>query len=179
MKKTFAVVLITIVVGALIYAITLYMPLNGFGFAWSTNFLLMIGAFTFTETYKVQLESPYFEEKDWERRGKLYTSLGINFYRKLLVWVGWEKNRKKTAPVKKDLDALTRLHYHTKQSEVGHLVIFIIVLGITGYVSFVFGIVGAIWLIITNILLNLYPVFLQRYNRPRIERAMKLSQLRK
>lgn len=36
----------------------------------------------------------------------------------------------------------------------------------------------SLWLLILNVLLNLYPIFLQRYNRPRIERAINLSNRR-
>jgi hypothetical protein len=54
----------------------------------------------------------------------------------------------------------------------------IIVLGFNIFVAFKFGILKSLWLLILNILLNLYPVLLQRYNRPRIERAINISKRR-
>src|SRR5690606_20191588 len=99
-----------------------------------------------------------------------------NLFRKLLVQIGWEKLNKKSSPVAKDTRALLNLHYQTKKSELGHLIIFLIVLGFNVFVALKFGIVKSIWLLVLNILLNLYPILLQRYNRPRIERAICLSE---
>jgi len=140
--------------------------------------MLMMCVFIFTETLKSRLASPYYNEKDWELKGKLYEFLGIHFFRKLLVWFGWEKLNKKSNPVEKNTDALIHLQYRTKQSELGHLIILVIVLGFSIFVAFKFGIIESLWLLLLNILLNLYPIFLQRYNRPRLERAIKLSRHR-
>ncbi|WP_354028292.1 hypothetical protein [Chitinophaga sp. OAE865] len=133
---------------------------------------------TFTETLKGQLTSSYYNEKTWERRGKIYEFLGINLFRKLLVLIGWEKLNKKSNPIKKDTQALIQLHYRTRQNELGHIIIFIVVLGFNIFVAFKYGFLKSLWLLILNILLNLYPVLLQRYNRPRIERAIALSKRR-
>lgn len=132
----------------------------------------------FTETLKSELTSTYYNDKTWELKGKIYESFGINFFRKLLVWIGWEKLNKKSNPVQKNTKALLHLHYQTKQSELGHIIIFVIVMGFHIFVAFKFGILKSLWLLILNILLNLYPILLQRYNRPRIERAIKLSKRR-
>lgn len=135
----------------------------------------MLCVFTFTETQKGQLTSSYFNEKVWERRGEIYESVGIGLFRKILVWIGWERLNKKSAPVEKNTDALMNLNYQTKKAELGHLIIFFIVLGFNVFVAFKFGVLKSLSLLILNVLLNLYPIFLQRYNRPRIERAINLS----
>jgi len=178
MRKFLSLSLIVIITIALIYTLVLYIGVKGFAFAWALNFLLMACVLTFTETLKGPLSSSYFHEKSWEKRGKIYQSFGIHFYRKLLVWIGWEKLNKKSNPVEKNIEALMRLHYKTKQSELGHLIILIIVLGFNIFVAYQFGLSKSIWLLILNIIFNLYPIFLQRYNRPRIERAVKLGQRR-
>ena len=175
MRKILLLVLIVIVTGALVYALVHFIGMQGFAFAWALNFLLMAGVQAFTETLKSKHTSAYYKEKPWERKGKIYESFGINFYRKLLVWIGWEKLNKKTKPVEKNSKALMHLHYQTKQSELGHLIIFIVVLGFNVAVAFKFGILKSLWLLVLNVLLNLYPILLQRYNRPRIERAIGLS----
>jgi len=175
MRKTLLLVLIPIITIALVYALIHFIGMQGFAFAWALNFLLMACALTFTETLKSQLNSPYFKDKTWERNGKIYEYFGINLYRKLLVWIGWEKLNKKSSPVEKNRAALLHLHYRTKHSELGHIIIFLIVLGINVFVAIRFGIAQSFWLLILNVLLNLYPIFLQRYNRPRIERAINLS----
>lgn len=175
MKKIVTLVFIAIATAGLVYALVHYIGMEGFSFALALNFMLMACVLAFTDTMKSQLNSPYFNEKTWEMRGKTYESLGIDFYRKLLRWTGWEKLNKKSKPVEKNTKALIYLHYRTKQDELAHIIIMVIVLGFNVFVAFKFGVLKSLWLLILNILLNLYPVFLQRYNRPRIERAINLS----
>ncbi|MCT2564736.1 hypothetical protein [Chryseobacterium herbae] len=178
MKKLFILACIVIVTIGLTYALVHYIRMDGFSFALALNFLLMACVLTFTETLKSPLNSSYFNEKVWEKRGKIYESLGINIFRKSLVKIGWEKLNKKSKPVEKNTEALMNLHYRTKQDELGHLIIMFIVLGFTIFVACKFGILQSLWLLILNILLNIYPIFLQRYNRPRIARAVILSRRR-
>lgn len=175
MKKTLTLIFIVIVTISSVCALVYYIRMDGFAFAWALNFLLMLGVLAFTESLKSQLTSAYYNEKGWERRGKIYEHVGINFFRKLLVWIGWEKLNKKSAPVEKNTNALMNLRYQTKKAELGHVIILFIVLGFNVFVAFKFGVFKSLWLLILNVLLNLYPIFLQRYNRPRIERAINLS----
>lgn len=178
MKKNLILICIVIITTALLYLLVQYIKMTGFSFALALNFMLMACVLTFTEALKSEFNSPYFNEKPWEKRGKIYESFGIHFFRKLLVGIGWEKLNKKSKPVEKNAKALTYLHYRTKQDELGHLIIMLIVLGFTVYAAFRFGILQSLWLMTLNILLNVYPVFLQRYNRPRLERAINLSKRR-
>ena len=132
----------------------------------------MIGALFITQTLQPKLESTYFNSKKWESEGKKYKWLGIHGFRKVLVWVGWEKLNKASNPVKKSLDALKHLEYSTRQSEFGHLIIFFIVLFLTIIVGFYYGFKRTIWLLILNVVLNAYPVVVQRFNRPRLLKAI-------
>lgn len=160
------------------YLLVQYSGMQGFLFAWVLNFLLMMCVLMFTETLKSPLTSSYYNQKGWEKGGKVYETLGINLFRKVLVWVGWEKLNKKSNPVEKDTNSLTQLHYKTRQSELGHLIILGIVLGFTIFVAYKYGVLASLWLFVLNIVLNLYPIFLQRYNRPRLARAINLSKQR-
>jgi len=174
MQKTILLSLIILVTLALTYGIVVYIGVIGFLFAWILNFMLMMCVLLFTETLKSNLASDYFNGKQWESKGKIYEKIGINLYRKLLVLVGWEKLNKKANPVKSSLEALTHLEYRTKQSELGHVIIFFIVLGFTIYVAAKFSFTESLWLLFLNVIINVYPIFLQRYNRPRLKRAIEL-----
>ncbi|RQO65939.1 hypothetical protein DBR43_27210 [Pedobacter sp. KBW06] len=178
MKKTLTLILIAIITIGSIYALVVYIKMDGFSFAWILNFLLMLFVVFFTDALKSPLASPYYNEKGWEQRGKIYEHLGINLFRKLLVWIGWEKVIRKTNPIEKNTNALMNLYYRTKKSELDHLIILVIVLGFNIFVAFKFGLIKSLSLLILNVLFNLYPIFLQRYNRPRIKRALNLSQRR-
>ena len=85
MKKNLILVLITILSIGLVCALVRYVRVDSFAFAWALNFLLMFCVLAFTETLKSQLASPYYIDKGWERKGKVYEFFGINFFRKLLV----------------------------------------------------------------------------------------------
>ena len=178
MGKNILLILIILLTIGITYGLVRYMGVEGFLFAWALNFMLMMCASMFTETLKPGFTSDYYKEKAWERKGKLYEKLGVNTFRKLLVLVGWEKLNKKANPVQKNLNALTHLEYRTKQSELGHVIIFFIILGFTAYVAIKYAFTESLWLVFLNVILNVYPVLLQRYNRPRLQRAIKLMKYR-
>jgi hypothetical protein len=175
MKKTLSLILIISFTVGLVYVLAKYYRTDGFLFAWQLNFLLMFSTHIFTQTLKSPLTSSYFNEKSWEQKGKIYEYFGVNFFRKLLVIIGWEKVIRKSNPIEKNTNALTNLHNQTKHSEMSHLIILFIVLGFNVFVAFKFGLLKSLWLLILNSVFNLYPIFVQRYNRPRIGRAMNLS----
>ncbi|SHN09247.1 hypothetical protein SAMN04488057_106177 [Cyclobacterium lianum] len=151
-----------------IIAVGIWQGLHTFVFAWVLNFLLMTGVLAFTETFQPKLNMTWFDSKKWEADGKIYKRFGVDLFRKLLVWVKWEKLTKAANPIKKDRETLTKLAYKTRQSEFGHAIIFIIVLIFGIVVAFSYGFRQSVWLLLLNILLNLYPIALQRYNRPRL-----------
>ncbi|QJW90501.1 hypothetical protein HNV11_14495 [Spirosoma taeanense] len=175
MTKYVVLPAVLLVAALTIVAVAMWRGMNSFVFAWILNFMLMMVVLSFTQTFKPQLASTYYRPQPWEADGKVYTWLGVNVYRKLLVWVGWEKANKATNPVKKKLDALTHLEYTSRQSEFGHLIIFFAVLAVTLLVGVTSGLSETVWLISLNVLLNLYPIFVQRYNRPRLLRAIQRS----
>lgn len=178
MRKTLTLILISILTIGSICALVKYVKIDTFAFAWALNFLLMLFIVFFTDALKSPFNSSYYDQKEWEQRGKLYESFGVNFFRKILVWIGWEKIIRKSSPIEKNTTALANLYYRTKKSEFEHLIILIIVLGFNVFVACKFGFIKSLSLLILNLLLNLYPVFLQRYNRPRIARALNLSKRR-
>ncbi|PVY43110.1 glycosyl-4,4'-diaponeurosporenoate acyltransferase CrtO family protein [Pontibacter virosus] len=158
----------------MIAAIAYLQGFTSFTFAWVLNFMLMMAVSSPMQMFKPVLKAKYFDVKVWENDGKVYKWVGVHAFRKLLVWVGWEKLHNAVNPVKKDLQALRQLEYNTRQSEFGHLVIFFIVLAFTVGVTFREGIAQSLWLISLNVLLNVYPILVQRYNRPRLQRAIQV-----
>ncbi|MDO6390151.1 hypothetical protein Q4E40_08440 [Pontibacter sp. BT731] len=174
MLKYLSTFLIFLFAVSMIAAIAYMQGFTSFTFAWVLNFMLMMGVSSIMQTFKPGLNAKYFDVKGWETDGKVYKWLGVHAFRKLLVWIGWEKLHKAVNPVKKDLQALNKLEYNTQQSEFGHLVIFFIVLAFFVGVALREGIGQSLWLIFLNVLLNLYPILVQRYNRPRLQRAIQV-----
>jgi len=121
--------------------------------------------------FNFPLSSSYFKPRKWEKKSSIYTYLGVPHFKKLLVLTGWEKITRKENPIKKDSKTLKSLVYYCRSSELGHSVIAAIVLVNTIAVSM--SVADAKWLLLTNILLNIYHVMLQRFNRQRYERLRK------
>lgn len=173
----YIILLLSIIISLIvIYVISVWKGLDSFLFAWILNFMLMISVFSMTQTLKPKLTSSYYNAKKWEKEGIIYQFLGVNLFRKMLVWIGWEKLNKKVNPVKKSIDSLLRLEYGTRQSELGHLIIFFIVLAINIFVAIKFGFVRSLWLLILNLILNFYPIIVQRYNRPRLKKVINAKE---
>jgi len=175
MRKYLLLLLPLTISSLAIYGVAVWKGMDSFLFAWILNFMLMMCLLSLTQTLKPKLTSNYYATKQWENGGRIYRYIGVNLFRKILVWIGWEKLNKKTNPVEKSLNSLSALEYGTRQSEFGHLVIFMIVLVITVFVALKFGLSKAWWLLGLNLILNFYPIILQRYNRPRLKRAMLLG----
>lgn len=126
---------------------------------------------------KPELKSSYFNCHRIEDDGRIYKYLGVHFFRKLLVLSGWERSRKKETPIRKSLILLEYYEYRTRTSEFGHVIIAIIISIISIYVCRVYSFKESVWLIFLNIVLNIYPIIVQRYNRPRVRRVINQSKL--
>lgn len=153
------------------YLTGIYLSFTGFAFAWVLNFVLMAWYTYLDALFGWKYDSSYFHSKDLEKNGAVYKYFGVHLYRKLLVIIGWEKISRKDAKITKSRSSIALAEAKSRNSEVGHSLIFIIVAVITLVVSS--NLREALWLIILNLLLNVYPVFVQRYNRPRYNRLLQ------
>ncbi len=172
MGKYLKLTLIVIATALAVLFVFLKKGAHSFLFAYILNFALMLAVSSYTNIFKPQLRSNYYNSKNWEANGTIYKWFGINLFRKLLVLIGWEKIIKAAYPVKKNLDAIKQREYSTRQSEFSHLVIFIIVLVVNIVVAINYGLGKSLSLLILNIIFNVYPVMLQRFNRPRLQKVL-------
>ena len=172
MRKFVLFLFICLATVVLLYYIILWRGPQSLVFAWVLNLLLMILFLNLGETFNLKLTSSYFGAKTWEKEGNIYHYFGINFFRKLLVYTGWEKLNKAVNPVNKNLKSLLHLELGTRKSEFFHLMIFIIVMGFNIFVVINDGFAQSLWLLFLNMLLNFYPVILQRFNRPRLQKLI-------
>ncbi len=147
---------------ALIWAFLLCLYITGIfafmGFAYATHQLL---------------PRRYFTLKNPRRLQQAYRSLGVEYYKKMLLWAYWGRRKNRQKYFDGSRQGLKNLVYQTKQSEVGHAAAFITILGVSLLLLFHNRVVVFIGMSIINIMGNLYPVILQRYHRLRIERLSK------
>ncbi|SKC20665.1 hypothetical protein SAMN05660293_05697 [Dyadobacter psychrophilus] len=150
-----------------------YLDVTTAPFSFGFNFALMFWFAILEFQLKPALDSPYFDPWPFEKQGKLYRILGVEWYRTILTKSGWEKVRQQQTPIKKGIDSFEAYERATRVAESGHLIVAIIVLIVTGYVLFAYSLRDTRWLILFNVLLNIYPVLLQRYTRPRLRRMIE------
>lgn len=146
--------------------------ITSFSFNLNLNFCLMIWFTIIEAPLRLPLRSAYFNEQPFEKGGRIYLFWGVTGFRKLLRSIGWEKATRRNFPLGKTYAALQQCERSTRVSELGHTLIAIIVLGITAYVCLRYTVVESVWLLLLNVLLNLYPILVQRYNRPRYRRVL-------
>lgn len=172
------IIVIIATCGIGIFILFPFISMNSLSYSITLNFLLMIWM-SIVETLLIpELKSSYFNSHPIEAEGKIYKYFGVHYFRKLLLLIGWEKSRKKETPIRQSLILLEYYEYRTRASEFGHGIIAIIIAFVTLYVAVVYSFKAIIWLIILNVLLNLYPIMTQRYNRPRVLRVIKRLKLK-
>lgn len=179
-KNTFLkwIIVLTSTCGAGLFILFPFIDMSSLLYSITLNLLLMIWMSIVETLLILELKSSYFDSHPIEVEGKIYKYIGVDFFRKILVLSGWEKSRKNENPIRKSLTSLEYYEYRTRTSEFGHSIIAIIIVVITVYVCMAYSYKDTIWLIFLNILLNIYPITVQRYNRPRVRRVIKKLKLK-
>lgn len=122
------------------------------------------------------LPKSYYRLKNIERLKFLYSILGVRIFQKFLLLTFYRKKENKkyfngTKSGIKDFD------YNTRQSEFGHLIAFILIelLAITFLVKNLT--ILFLWIQPLNLLMNFYPIVLQRFHRIQTEKILnKINQ---
>jgi hypothetical protein len=152
-------------------------PVAHWGFAISVNFLFM-ACFTliFGVLHSPAYGSDYFKARAFERDGEIYRRFGSSLFRSMLGSSGWHRLTWGSRPLSGTLKSLQDFEYRTKGSELVHLLTMICVAGVTVYVGWRHSLRDTLWLVPSNVLLNVYPVLLQRHNRPRVAGLIRRKQ---
>jgi uncharacterized membrane protein len=179
-KNTFSKWIIVLVAtgGVVLFILFPFMSMSSISYSIALNFILMIWMSIIQTLLKLELKSSYFNSHPFEDEGRIYKYFGVHLFRKLLALSGWERSRKKETPIRKSLIILEYYEYRTRASECGHRIIAIIIAFISVYVCIAYSFKETIWLIFFNIFMNIYPIIVQRYNRPRVRRVINKLKLR-
>ena len=114
--------------------------------------------------------SKYYDPQPFERRGYLYEWLGIRLFKRL-VRRGPLAMFSPTLrlPQEQTTPALLALDNEMRKAETGHVIIFVLLFGFVGYALLQGWLDAVVWLLAFNILINGYPIMLQRYNRIKLQ----------
>ena len=133
------------------------------------NFLqvwdLMLVGFLFFQTFKyVRMPANFYLQKKHESKN-YFKYLGVNLFRLLLINSFFRHLNKRVYLKGKPKEYLITFIEETKQSETSHIISGIFPLSIQ-LLYLKYGLIEHfIWLSIFNLILNLYPLLLQRMNR--------------
>jgi hypothetical protein len=135
--------------------------------------LYVTGIFAFVgfvfPTHRI-IPQNYYQLKDPDRLVRIYDSLGLNYFKNMLLFLFWGRRKNKTKYFNGLRSGIENFRYKTKQSEFGHLAALISILIISVMLFWKGYVLLTIWMNILNLFGNLYPILLQRYHRMRIEK---------
>jgi hypothetical protein len=145
--------------------------LDAFGFrspvfAFLLNWLAMSWVALAGQAIPFALPASYYDIKDFERTGRVYERLGVPLFKKL-VRRGPLAIFSPTLrfPKAKTIAALQHLDHEMRKAEAGHVFVFLLMLVFSSYALLNAWFDAAGWMLAFNVLINGYPIMLQRYNR--------------
>jgi hypothetical protein len=145
------------------------------GFAFGVNWILMAWAISLGRVLESRsgswnglshrLPACYYVTRPFEKGGRVYDRLGVHWYRRLLRPLLWSMN---PALLKSQRGARQAMIRATHDPEAGHLIIFVVIIGITVWALVSGWWDTAAWLLLFNLLHNGYPVLSMREVRARL-----------
>src|SRR6516162_6229747 len=149
------------------------------GFAFGINWILIAWAIWLGRILESQsgawdgltrLPASYYSMHSFEKGGRIYDYLGVRWYRRLLRRILWSVN---PALLRAQPEARQTMIRATQAPESGHLIIFIVILGITLWPLISGWWDTVAWLLLFNVLHNAYPVLSLRQVRARLDRPSR------
>lgn len=117
----------------------------------------------------------FFRPRRFEVAGRLYRALGVKAFRRIVTngdWINRAVRRRHAGYIVHDRSVLfARSWMESIKAERAHLFYFLLALGALLYALRIGWHGWAVWHGATNLVLNLWPILLQRYTRGRILRV--------
>lgn len=149
--------------------VSMYLDLDGtasLGFVVVANFLPSFWVCMMVFALSAELNWSYFDAKPFERGGKLYQSLGAVAFRDFLKRVGWSKANKSPMESLRTDKGKQQFLVFTKMAELAHLVPLPLTFWLTWQAIRRQHWASLAVLTFINLFVHIYPIMLQRYNRP-------------
>jgi hypothetical protein len=119
--------------------------------------------------FPLRLPASYYELRPGERDGRRYERLGVLIAKRVLrrAPLHW-LNPKLHFPPVRDAQGLAKVEARMRRAETDHVFMFLAVVPVIGHAIVRGWWDAAAWTLLFDILINAYPVMLQRYNRGRL-----------
>jgi Glycosyl-4,4'-diaponeurosporenoate acyltransferase len=122
------------------------------------------------------LPERYYQIKSFESSGRVYERLGIRFFKRFVPNGDYINRRiRHSEPVYRvicDENSIVKFEAGTRLAERCHIVSLLLMLPSAAYALMLGWNNFALWILLPNIPLHLYPVLLQRYTRARIQKVL-------
>lgn len=150
-------------------------PRSGW-FAFVVVWVPMTWLGTVSRAVRVRLPAGFHRLRPFERDGRIYEAVGVRLAKRLLRRGPLAMfNPGLHLPREPTPERLARLDQRMRDAEASHAVLFALALGIVANAG-VRGWWGAVgWTLLFNLVMNGYPVMLQRYNRFLLRRRFPTS----
>lgn len=123
----------------------------------------------------------YFEPKSFEKfRGRsIYSYIGIKFFKRYLlltdlILFSFRKKSQINTKVKNLKSEIIRLEWQTRRDETIHLAFMMLIMAILVKSGKDMSVFQWMTVLAINLYVNVYPIFLQRHNRIRLEKLLKI-----
>jgi hypothetical protein len=143
-------------------------------FALLLNWMAMTWVVLVGQAVDFGLPIHYYHVHSFERTGRVYERLGIRWFQRLVR----REPLARLSPTlrlsdNRTLSAFRQLDCEMRKAETSHVYIFLLMIVVIGYALLRqwFDAVG--WMLACNIIINGYPIMLQRYNRIRLQALMQ------
>ena len=171
---------VVLLIAATVVAIFLVVwTFDAFGFASPIsalliNWLAMSWVAIVGQVVNFSIASKYYDIKLFEKTGKVYERLGIRLFKKMVRRGPFSIfSPPLRFPETKTVPALRNLEREMRKAETGHLLIFILMLLLAGYAWLNGWLDAVVWMSLFNLLFNVYPIMLQRYNRIKLHELVR------
>lgn len=152
--------------------------LSSFGFhspisALVVNWFVLSWIATITLVTHLSFTSTYYDTRPFERTGQFYERIGIRLVKKFLRR-GPLRILSPTLKLPKEntVSALLNLENEMRKAETAHSLTLIFMLSVVDYAAANGWIDAVMWMLLFNIILNVYPIMLQRYNRIKLRKLI-------
>ena len=115
-------------------------------------------------TYKF-LPDAYYKIRNSVFLKKVYSIFGVHYFSKAVVSIFYNKKKIKETYFNNNSEGITAFTNQTKQDEFGHIVPFVLISCCCIYFLCSKHYILVLSIFVSNILLNLYPVLMQRHHR--------------
>jgi hypothetical protein len=139
-------------------------------FAFGVNWLLGAWAFAVAQFVPLRLPGRYYRLGPFEQAGRLYDRVGVRRYRRWLRRFLWTVD---PALLRSRPGAREYMIDAAQGAEAGHLIILVLIGGITAWAAARGWWETVPWLVVFNLLHNGYPVLSMRQFRARLERRSR------